>query len=74
MARFRPAGMARAALATALAQALVAVVALIARKAQSPVSSVPEIVGLNGLFVALFIASAGLFRHAASRQRAHARS
>ena len=74
MARFRPAGMARAALATALAQVLVAVVALIAGKARSPVSSVSEIVGLNGLFVALFIVSAGLFRHAASRQRAHARN
>jgi hypothetical protein len=68
LARFRPTGMARAALATALAQALVAVVALLAGKAQSPVSSVSEIVALNGMFVALFIASAWLFRHAARRQ------
>ena len=74
LARFRPTGMARAAFATALAQALVAVVALLAGKAQSPVSSVSEIVALNGMFVALFIASAWLFRHAARRQRpwAHA--
>jgi len=65
IARFQPLGMARALLATALAQALVAVVAVIARKHQAPISSVFEILGLNGLFVALFIGSAWLFRHAA---------
>ena len=65
--------MARALLATALAQALVAVIALIAGKHQAPISSVFEIVGLNGFFVALFIGSAWLFRHAARQQsRAHA--
>ena len=73
IARFRPIGMARALLATALAQALVAVIALIAGKHQAPISSVFEIVGLNGSFVALFIGSAWLFRHAARQQsRAHA--
>jgi hypothetical protein len=65
LARFRPAGMARALLATALAQALVAAVALIAGKHEDPMSSVAEIVGVNALFVALFLASAVLFRHAA---------
>ena len=65
IARFRPQGMARALLAMALAQALVAVIALIAGKHQAPISSVFEIVGLNGLFVALFLGSAWLFRHAA---------
>jgi hypothetical protein len=45
IARFRPHGMARALLATALAQALVAVIALIAGKHQDPVTSVPELVG-----------------------------
>jgi len=65
IARFQPHGMARALLATALAQALVAVVALIAGKHQAPISSVFEILGLNALFVALFIGSAWLFRHAA---------
>jgi hypothetical protein len=59
--------MARALLATALAQALVAVIALIAGKHEAPISSVPEILGLNGFFVALFIASAWLFRHAARK-------
>jgi hypothetical protein len=68
IARFRPNGMARALLATALAQALVAVIALIAGKHQLPLSSVSEILGLNGLFVALFIGSAWLFRHAARKQ------
>jgi hypothetical protein len=68
IARFRPHGMARALLATALAQALVAVIALIAGKHQAPISSVSEILGLNGFFVALFIGSAWLFRHAARKQ------
>jgi hypothetical protein len=63
VARFRPAGMARALLGMALAQALVAVIALIAGKHQDPVSSVSEILGVNGLFVALFLGSAWLFRH-----------
>jgi hypothetical protein len=64
IARFRPDGMARALLATALAQGLVAVIALVAGKHQAPISSVFEIVGLNGFFIALFIGSALLFRHA----------
>ena len=68
IARFRPHGMARALLATAVAQAVVAVIALIAGKHQSPVSSVFEILGLNGFFGALFIGSAWLFRDAARRQ------
>lgn len=70
IARFHPDGMARALLATALAQALVAVIALIAGKHQAPISSVFEILGLNGFFVALFIGSAWLFRRAARKQPA----
>jgi hypothetical protein len=65
---FQPEGMARALLAMALAQALVAVIALIAGRHQDPISSVFEIVGLNGFFVALFLGSAWLFRHAARKQ------
>ena len=68
IARFQPDGMARALLATALAQAAVAVIALIAGKHQDPVTSVPELVGLNGFFVALFVGSAWLFRHAARKR------
>ena len=64
IARFQPRGMARALFATALAQALVAVVALIAGLG-SPGSGPLEIVALNGFFVALFVGSAWLFREAA---------
>ncbi len=65
VARFQPHGMARALFATALAQALVAVIALIVGKHRYPGSSVSEILILNGFFVALFLGSARLFRNAA---------
>jgi len=65
IARFQPHGMARALFATALAQALVAVIALILGMHQAPYSSVIEILGLNGFFVALFLGSAWLFSNAA---------
>ena len=61
IARFRPDGMARAMVAAAFAQALVAVIALIIGKQHSPVSSVVEILGLNGFFVLLWLVSARLF-------------
>jgi hypothetical protein len=64
IARFRPGGMARALLATALAQTSVAVVALIAGLGY-PYSGPLEISVLNGFFVALFVGSAWLFRRAA---------
>ena len=59
IARFRPQGMARALFATALAQALVAVMAMIAWKQYLEISI------LNGFFIALWIGSALLFRKAA---------
>ncbi|MEW6743973.1 MAG: hypothetical protein AB1486_14575 [Planctomycetota bacterium] len=59
IARFRPQGMARALFATALAQALVAVMAMIAWKQYVEISI------LNGFFIALWIGSALLFRKAA---------
>ncbi len=65
IARLQPHGMARALCATALAQALVAVIALILGMHQAPYSSVIEILGLNGFFVALFLGSAWLFSKAA---------
>ena len=68
IARFRPRGMARAMVAAALAQALVAVIALIIGKQYSPVSSVVEILGLNGFFVVLWLVSARLFIRAALAQ------
>lgn len=63
-ARFQSLGMARALFATALAQALVAGVALVAGLG-SPVNGPQEIVLLNGFFVALFTGSGALFRKAA---------
>ncbi len=67
VARFRPHGMARALFATALAQALVPVIALIIWK--PPVTSgVLEVLGVNGFFVALFVGSALLFRYAEREQ------
>ena len=69
VARFRQHGMARALFATALAQALVAVIALIIGLS-SPWSppGVLETLILNGFFVALFVGSALLFRYAAREQ------
>ena len=67
VARFRPHGMARALFATALAQALVAAIALIARLGY-PWSGPLELLVLNGFFVALFVGSAWLFRNAARGQ------
>jgi hypothetical protein len=68
IARFQPDGMARALFATALAQGLVAVIALIMGKHNSPDSSLSEIVGVNAMFIALFLGSAALFRHSARGQ------
>jgi hypothetical protein len=58
LARFQPQGLARALFATALAQALVTLVALFAEGTQDAF----KIVMLNGFFVALWAASALLFR------------
>lgn len=63
--RFQPHGMARALFATALAQALVVVIAPIAGKQHAEVSSWAEILGLKGFFIAPFLGSALLFRYAA---------
>ena len=64
IARFKPEGMARALFATALAQTLVAVIALVGRLG-APYSGPLEIVTINGFFVALFVGSAVLFSKAA---------
>ncbi len=61
IARFKPEGMARALFATALAQTLVAGIALVGRMGSGPL----EIVTINGFFVALFVGSAVLFSKAA---------
>lgn len=60
VARFKPEGMARALFATALAQTLVTMIALVGRMG-SPYTGPLEIVTINGFFVALFVGSAALF-------------
>ena len=67
IARFRPHEMARALFATGLAQALVAVIVLIFGLGSSW-SGPGEILAVNGFFVALFVGSAMLFRHAGREQ------
>ncbi|MEP0811363.1 hypothetical protein NC996_19140 [Trichocoleus sp. ST-U2] len=71
IARLRPQGMARTLFATALAQALVPMIALIIKKPQ--VTSVEAsigvlgVLGLNAFFVMMFIGSAMLFRRSRIR-------
>ena len=60
-ARFAPRGMARAMFAMAIAQALVAAIAIIAGWGM-PWSPPAELVRLNGFFIALFVISGLLFR------------
>lgn len=66
VARFAPAGMARALVATAIAQGLVAVVALVAGLGYTLI--------LTGVFVALWLTSARLFRAAAEASAAARRA
>lgn len=63
-ARLRPLGMARALWGMAIAQALVAAIALAARLGL-PWSGPAEILLLNGFFVAMFAGSAWLFQRSA---------
>jgi hypothetical protein len=66
--RFRADGMARALAATALAQVLVGVIALIAGLGSTGANWPRVIVVLTGFFAALWLASAWLFRQAAREQ------
>jgi hypothetical protein len=68
VARFRPRGMARALFAMAIAQASVAVIALIFGLGSGSPPGVLGILILNGFFAALFVGSALLFRHAGREQ------
>lgn len=68
LARLESGGMARALFATALAQALVPVMALVIwRPGFTP--GVAKTLVLNAIFVALFASAGFLFRHAAARAR-----
>jgi hypothetical protein len=66
--RFRPAGMTRALVATALAQGLVAVIALAAGLGSGGANWPQVIFVLNGFFAALWLASAWLFQKAAQER------
>ena len=68
IARFQPHGMARALFATAVAQALAAVIALAAGLGSTGPTWPQDILALTGFFVALFVGSALLFRKAARKQ------
>ena len=66
VARLRPAGMTRALLTTALAQVAVGLIAILSGMGQF--ASPPlEFLGLTGIFTALWLVSAWLFRRAARR-------
>ncbi len=65
IARFEAHGMSRALVATAVAQALVPLVALTWVPATDFAPGVAPVMGLNAVFVAMWIASALLFRRAA---------
>jgi hypothetical protein len=66
-----PRGLANAMFATAVAQTGIIVLAFNAGLHESPVSSVYEIVGVNGIFVAMF-ATSGLLFWLAARKQPHA--
>lgn len=68
IAGFQPVGMARALVVTALAQASVGVIALIAGFGSTAPSFPEAIVFLTGFFAALWLLSAWLFRKAAREQ------
>jgi ABC-type Na+ efflux pump permease subunit len=68
LARFQPAGMARDLFATALAQVVVALIALISGAGAGAPKWPIDLLVLTGFFAALWLASAMLFRRAAREQ------
>jgi hypothetical protein len=64
IARFQPRGMALALCATALAQAIVAAIALLARLGSTAPGWPGDILMLTGFFISLWLLSAWLFRNA----------
>lgn len=70
LARFRSSGMAWALAATALALLVVAAIALVAGLHQEPGASAVEILGISGMYAALFGLSAWLFRRSAELRAA----
>ncbi len=69
LGRFKPQGMMRAMFATAGAQGLITLIALVTGMRHYPGSSVTEILGVNGFFLLLWLGSALLFRNAALEEK-----
>lgn len=69
-ARLKPRGMAFAMMAMAAAQIGVTGVAYAMGMHLSPISSIWELLGVNGMFVVLFVVAAGLFWWAGQRRLA----
>lgn len=67
IARFRAEGMAKALFAMAVVQALIAVIALAAGMVPT-YNTTFEIVGINAIFIVLFVGAGWLFREAARRE------
>jgi hypothetical protein len=65
ISRLRARGMARALFGTAVTQMLVPIIALVFWKTNLALGKAVPVIGLNGLFVMLFVVSAFLFRRAA---------
>lgn len=65
LARLNPPGMSRTLIAMALAQALIALISGMGQQWSGPL----ELSLLNGIFIALFVSSAWLFRRAATARR-----
>ena len=70
VSRFHPKGMAWTMFASAAATVVVGLIALLLGRHEAAYSSVLEIMGLTGMFAALFTWSALLFRKAAPEERA----
>lgn len=66
--RFESHGLATTMFAVTFIQLLLTIAALVSGMQQLPGSSVSEILGVNGFFILLFLASAMLFRYAAQMQ------
>jgi hypothetical protein len=67
ISRLRARGMARALFGTAVAQVLAPIIALVFWKTNLALGKAVPVIGVNGLFAMLFVASAILFRHAARK-------
>lgn len=68
IARFKPKGLSLTMYGMAITQAIIAVIALFSGMAEAPVSSVYEILAVNGFFITLFVVSGILFRYAEQKQ------